>query len=498
MGVLAGLLAEFGIDAADAVAAGRLLPVVCDLRDGVPRVPGVSFGAVVHAAASTRFATDGAGEPAATNVLGTRRLLEWCEAAGVNDVHLVSSAYACGRRAPGDVVPEAFHEVRPEFHNDYEASKWEAELLCRAWSCRGRSGRRVLTVYRPSVVVGEFGTGRATKFDAFYIPARATELLSRMFPLPDDPRRWAVPLRIKGRGGDHQNIVPVDYVASMIVGMLRDPATRGRVYQLTHPSPPTNEQIKRAMEEHFRLAGGRFEDPASMRCDDLNEHERLFADVSRAVEHYFTDTPCFSRRNTAATEKALGIGCPPYDTAALRRLFRYAESVGWTDVRRRQPRRARTAAGPRTEGRSACAAYFEGFLPAHVNCSQVAQMTGLTVNVRFTIDHEPGGGEWVCQFERGRLTRVFRALAATQARADFGYRSSHDGFWKGISGRHHPQELFLKGDARITGDVERALKMAMILNAFAREFPCDERTLRPYMIPASEVVTTDLAARSCA
>ena len=473
---LAVLLSDFGIDIRSAIAQERLLPAECDLREGVPSLPGVRVGAVVHAAASTRFEADGTGEPAATNVGGTRRLLDWCGRRGVAHVNLVSSAYACGRWPRGAPVPESphfFDRREPSFHNDYETSKWEAEQLCHGWARLGAG--RAVTVYRPSVVVGEFGTGRATKFDAFYIPVRATEVLSRAFADPQDPRRWSVALRIKGRAADHQNIVPVDYVAAMITHLLGDPCSRGRVYHLTHPHPPTNGQIKQALEEHFCLGGGRFVEPAEMDCAGLNEHERIFADISRPVEHYMIDTPQFDRANAVAAERAAGIACAAYDTAALRRLFSYAESVGWACSRRRRGRTAESTASPT----SLLDAYFQGFLPEHVNRSKVARVTGLTVDVRFTIEDEPNG-EWVCRFERGRLAQVLCAPAAAGARADFGYRTTRAGFWRAISGRHHPQELFLFGHAHISGDVERALKLAMILNAFAREFPCDERALRPY------------------
>ena len=488
---LANLLSDFDVDVREAIARELIVPIECDLRDGLPRLQGVMIGTVAHAAASTRFDADATGEPANTNVVGTRRLLEWCAAADISDFHLVSSAYACGRWPRWAEVPETFHNQPTSFHNDYEASKWEAEQACRAWATAVE--RRNATIYRPSVVVGEFNSGRATKFDAFYVPVRATEVLSRVFARPGDARRWAVPLRIKGRPRDCQNIVPVDFVASMIARLLADPTARGRVYHLTHPTPPTNAQIKVALEEHFRLGGGRFVEPEALECAALNEYERLFADVSRPVEHYLVDTPHFARSNTAAAERAFGVHCPAFDANALRRLFSYAQSVDWADSRRRWRQRAAATVAAAPALRSACARYFEEFLPAHVNGSKVARMTGLSVTVRFEIEDEPRG-EWVCRFERGRLVQVLRTPAAAGVRADFGYRSTLAGFWKSISGRHHPQQLFLKGHARITGDVERALKMAMILHAFAREFPCDEPTLMACIGSAAAAVTK----RSCA
>jgi len=41
-----------------------------------------------------------------------------------------------------------------------------------------------------------------------------------------------------------------------------------------------------------------------------------------------------------------------------------------------------------------------------------------------------------------------------------------------VSGAADPQEIFLGGHAEVSGDTEKALKLAMILHAFSREFPC--------------------------
>ena len=157
---LAGSLWGLGLDVRQLMAEERLIGLEGDLCSDLPRANDVSICSVVHAAAVTHFHSDAKGEPARTNVGGTRRLLEWAAARGVDDFHLVSSAYVCGRA--GAPVPEAFDPSPPPFHNDYERSKWDAERLCEAWACDSASRR--LTVYRPSVVVGEYGSGRSARF----------------------------------------------------------------------------------------------------------------------------------------------------------------------------------------------------------------------------------------------------------------------------------------------------------------------------------------------
>ena len=462
---LARLLMPLGLDVHTAIKAGRLVPISFDLLDDAPPDPPVGISSVLHAAASTRFEPDGSGEPTRTNVEGTRRLLAWAHARGVRDFHFVSSAFACGR------VPRStearFGYPQPPFHNAYERSKWEAEQLVHDAASHAR---HPATIYRPSIVVGSSVTGRASKFDGFYVTVRATELLARAYAGRSRAERHRIPLRIKGRPGDAQNIVPVDYVASMIAAIFTDPSLHGRTYHLVNPHPPTNALIKTALEKHFDIAGGTFVEPQRFACSALNETESLFHDVSRPVEHYFVDSPHFDRWRTAEVERVVGITCPRYDVASLRQLVAAAIECGWG--------KARGASKPRrtiaVDGDEECPVYFERFLPTRIPLSRVARMTAMDVKIRFIIDDQPEG-DWLCAFERGQLKHVTRG--ATQLGCDFGYRADLQSFWRAISGTAHPQEFFLRGRADVFGDVARGLKMAMILNAFSREHPCDRQTL---------------------
>jgi nucleoside-diphosphate-sugar epimerase len=458
LGRLVSLLDALGVNAADCIRHERLIPAEGDLADRWPDLPRIAIGTVIHGAASTRFHADGDGEPYRTNVSGTRRLLEWAAARSADDLHLVSSAYTCGRT---DIpVSEQFVPEPPAFHNPYEESKWQAERLCVEWAA---SQRRRLTIHRPSVVVGEFGAGRASKFSGFYVLARATEILDRIFRDADAASRQSIPLRIRARPDDRQNIVPVDYVASMMAHIIGRPHLHGRVYHLVHPNPPTNDRIKRAFEEQFGIGGGRFVAPETFDADDLNEHEQRFYEISRSIEHYFVDTPTFLRPNADAVEEESGTHCPTYDAAAIRRLVAYAQRAEWG-----RPKKSER------DGTSPVAAYFESFLPTYVSKSEVARLTAVSTTMRFVIDDEPNG-QWVCRFDRGQLEMVHRGEDGVQE--DFGYRATRDVFWEAIGGKVHPQELFLSGRAEVFGDVEQALKMAMILHAFTREWPCDAHTL---------------------
>ncbi|MBN9119325.1 MAG: SDR family oxidoreductase [Planctomycetes bacterium] len=141
--------------------AGRRLPVpavipgdLCEPGFGLTAADlrlARNQGSVVHAAASLSFRRTADGEPHRTNAAATRRLFEWCTESGVRTVHHVSTAFVCGDRT-GPIL-ETDADDGQQFHNDYERSKRAAELAARKFS------ELRVTVYRPSVIVGDSRTG---------------------------------------------------------------------------------------------------------------------------------------------------------------------------------------------------------------------------------------------------------------------------------------------------------------------------------------------------
>lgn len=462
LGRLADLLAELELDVHQQIADGAIEPISGDLPGDLPTLRVNSSTVLIHAAAATNFRRNARGDPERTNVDGTRALLDWAGSLGLRRLHLVSSAYTCGQTSLP--VAEVFNPDPAAFHNDYERSKWESERLGMDWA---RRTGRTISIHRPSIIVGAFHSGRATRFGGVYLSARATELLDRMHREHTPAQRRSIPLRIVGKPLDRQNIVPVDYVAKMIVATLTTPDSRSNVYHLVHPAPPTNLQIKQAYEQYFDLGGGRFVSPEELVYEELSELERGFYDVVKLIEHYFVDTPVFQRDNASELERRSGISCPTYDASAIMRLVRYAQSTSWG-------RRRRNSAACVSD----CAEYFESFLPFHVAKSEVAGMTALTAKVSFVIEDEPEG-RWLCTFDRGRLTHVDRGTNGH--REDFGYKTTQSVFWESVSGRPHPQELFLTGRVEMFGNIERALKMSMVLHSFTKEFPCDPKTLARFV-----------------
>jgi nucleoside-diphosphate-sugar epimerase len=100
-----------------------------------------------------------------------------------------------------------------DFRNPYEQSKHEAETMVRA-----HQAKLPITIARPSIVVGERGTGWTSSFNVIYGPLRA--FASGAYPV------------LPGRRGAMIDVVTVDYVADAVLALTAAPQAEGGTYHL--------------------------------------------------------------------------------------------------------------------------------------------------------------------------------------------------------------------------------------------------------------------------
>ncbi len=170
---------------------------------------------IFHAAACTRFDA-GIEEAAAQNIGGTHRVIELATLAKQSGrsgrIHYVSTAYVAGRRT--GAVTESDLDCGQTFFNAYEWSKFRAE-------CHIQEAGRTLpvTIYRPSVVVGNSQTGWARRFLGVYQVLRWIDR-GQLTTLPC-------------RADFELDIVPADYVAEAIVTLGGQSGSVGKTFHLT-------------------------------------------------------------------------------------------------------------------------------------------------------------------------------------------------------------------------------------------------------------------------
>ena len=162
----------------------------------------------------------------AVNVDGTKNVLDFAErCAALERLHYVSTCYVSGRYEGR--FREDDLEVRQMFNNFYESTKYLAEVEVRK--------RRALpvTIYRPSVVVGDSRSGATQKFDGPYFVIqwilRQPASIS-LLPVVGRPKNYRF------------NVVPRDFIIEAIDYLAAHPASLGRCYHLADPAPLTVDE----------------------------------------------------------------------------------------------------------------------------------------------------------------------------------------------------------------------------------------------------------------
>ena len=246
------------------------------------------------------------------NVDGTRHVLESC--AGLPKlarVHYVSTCFVSGRH------PGVFHEsdlnVGQTFNNFYEESKALAERDVRA----AMAGGLPVTIYRPSVVVGDSTTGETQKYDGPYC---VLQLLLRqpriaVLPVPGTPHETSF------------NVVPSDFVSRALAWLSTRPGAVGVTYHLADPSPMSIDRLLHVMAAATGRRVWRVPVPYRLARHEL-EHVRWLrrlVGVSPQALDYFVHQARFDTTN-ASRDLAPGRVAVPRFNSYVDRLVEFLKA----------------------------------------------------------------------------------------------------------------------------------------------------------------------------
>jgi thioester reductase-like protein len=256
-------------------------------------------GAVLHCAASISFDLP-LDDARAINVEGTREVIGFareCKALGRLErfVH-VSTAYVSGKYE--GTFRERQLDAKQAFRNTYEQTKWEAEHVVRDASDLSPA------IARPSIVMGESGTGWTPAFNVLYWPLRAFSrgLFDEIPSLPSA----------------HVDIVPVDYVADALV-LLLDNHEEGVFNLVSGRDAPLASEVVELACDRFDRPRPAIVDGGGAPADD--DHRAVYLP-------YFDMEIVFDDSRARALLEPAGIR-PPRLADYFGRLIDYAEAVRW-------------------------------------------------------------------------------------------------------------------------------------------------------------------------
>ena len=273
---------------------------------------------VWHSAASLSFTEEERDEIFGMNVGGTRHLLELVEQSAGRRLHHISTAYVAGTK---EFATESESNTGQTFRNAYEASKCEAESLVAAAHSRKTV---VATIYRPSVVIGDSVTGRATHFHGVYAFIRGLFTGAARLRRKAGPGEVVnLPMRVLGKTTTTLNFVPIDYVVNGMLHIGSMPASVGGTYHLANPAPTPNTLWLPNICRLLGVTGIELVDASVFEKDLPTKLEALFQKQMAFYYMYLQGEPLFDCSRTLDALKGTGIECPRVTVEFIEKM------VGW-------------------------------------------------------------------------------------------------------------------------------------------------------------------------
>jgi thioester reductase-like protein len=230
------------------------------------------------------------------NVEGTRNVNAFVKnVPNLRRYNYVSTCYVAGRRT-GDILEnELEHDAG--FRNFYEETKYFAEMEVEKLKTE-----LPVTIFRPSVVVGDSRTGETAKYDGIYY---VIFYYKKFAPL----------LRLANVGNKtvKLNLVPVDFVVEGIAALSKDEEAIGKTIALADPHPLSTAEICDAIIEALTGKKSVVTPPPSLVEFSLN---LPLSPLVTGLPHY--GVPYFfleQTYNTEVSEKLLEahhIACPNF------------------------------------------------------------------------------------------------------------------------------------------------------------------------------------------
>lgn len=286
---------------------------------------------VFHCAAATKFNDTTDNTLINTNVHGTEHIVWFCLSKKTKRLHYISTAYVAGTRR--ETVFEHELEKGQSFNNRYEKSKFEAEKILSEFA---RKYDAPVTIYRPSIIIGDSRNGFTRNYDNIYIFGKGLSHCRnydmRAFhqgPVTRDNANHRTPLRIPGDKYGTLNLVPVDYVAHAIVAISLQKKSIKNTFHIVNPSPPTLGELAEWMKTATGIHQVKIVPLNEFQISHHTLHEKLFLQGTEAFQPYMFGEAHFDSTGTGNLLRGTGIECPLITQDLINNLIAYAVNTNW-------------------------------------------------------------------------------------------------------------------------------------------------------------------------
>jgi thioester reductase-like protein len=244
----------------------------------------------------------------AVNVEGTKNVNEFVRnLEKLRRYNYVSTCYVAGRRTGEIFETELEHDAG--FRNFYEETKYLAEM-----EVEKLKGDIPLTIYRPSVVVGDSETGETAKYDGIY------SLIHYLRKAPNLLRFVNV-----GNSAVKLNLVPIDFVVEGIAALATAENAVGVTVALADSNPLTTEELFDAISEALTNKKSVIKPPPQLIEKSLMlPFSPVLSGLPFPSVPYFFVPQTYDTRVADELLSARGIACPPF-TSYVGHLLKFVE-----------------------------------------------------------------------------------------------------------------------------------------------------------------------------
>jgi len=268
------------------VLAGDITEPQCGLPESVVNSLCDGLTDIFHAAADLSFDKSRTAKLVETNIKGTSNVLQLSTPR--TRFFYVSTAYIAGSTHGG--FSESDVDCGQSFNNEYEKTKCMAEKMVRDYF---KDRDELLTIMRPSIITGEYASGKTFQFAGFYTVLRVLYSISNS-NLPKTIYLPYIPECTK-------NFIPVDCLSDMIEEIFTSQNLWGTTYNLVNESPVSHIEMKTLFSDVLGL-NIRNDDPSLA----LRPHNAALLKSIHWYTAYLQNEPSFlcDNRNKLSSSQA--------------------------------------------------------------------------------------------------------------------------------------------------------------------------------------------------
>lgn len=248
-------------------------------------------------------------EPAfLVNVEGTKNVNELAKSLpNLRQYNYISTCYVAGKRI-GEIL-ETELEHNAGFRNFYEETKYLAEV-----EVENLKDELPITIFRPSVVVGDSNTGETAKYDGIY------SVIFYLKKLPSVLRLINV-----GNKSVRLNLVPVDFVVEGIAVLSKDESAIGKTIALADPNPLTTQEICDAISEAVTGKKSVITPPAKLIEFSLNlPFSPMISGLPHSGVPYFFLSQTYDTKTAEELLSKHNVSCPNFNDY-VKNLIKFVE-----------------------------------------------------------------------------------------------------------------------------------------------------------------------------